>query len=135
MNRIHLNVSCMQGQSQSTTPVRNSSMAIANTMSALINISTAKMKRKRNKPGAPVNCKLVGLFHHSHCDLDNDKAHPEVHICLDKAHPGARMCPDEVHPGVRMCPNDMSHDMLTILENTGCSLDDRWARGRHNECY
>ena len=93
------------------------------------------MKRKENEPGAPVECELVGLFHCSHRDLDNNKVHPEVCICPDEACPGVRVCPDEVHPGMHMCPNDTSHDVLTMLENTGYSLDDRWARERHNECY
>jgi len=117
------------------TLVRNLSAAIENATSALINISTAKMKRKENEPGAPVECELVGLFHCSHRDLDNNKVHPEVCICPDEACPGVRVCPDEVHPGMHMCPNDTSHDVLTMLENTGYSLDDRWARERHNECY
>jgi len=135
MNRICLNAFRMQGWSQSTMLARNLSATIANTASALINISTAKMKRKRNKPGAPVDCKLVGLFHCSCRNSDNDKAHPEARICPDKARPGAHVCPDEAPPGVRACPNDTSHDVSTMLENTGCGLDDRWARGRHNEHY
>jgi len=93
------------------------------------------MKRKENKPGAPVDCELVGLFHRSCRDSDNDKAHPEACVCPDKARPGVRVCPDEAPPGVRACPNDTSHDVSTMLENTGCGLDDRWVRGRHNERY
>ena len=135
MNRIRLNAFHMRGWSRSTTPARNSSAAITNAASALINISTAKIKRKRNEPGAPVDCKLVGLFHRSCRNLDNNKAHPEARVCPDKARPGARMCPDEVPPGMCVCPNDTSHNMSTMLENTGCGLDDRWARGRHNEHY
>jgi len=93
------------------------------------------MKRKRNEPGAPVDCELVGLFHRSRRNSDNDKAHPEACVCPDEVHPGAHVCPDEAPPGVRVCPNDTSHDVSTMLENMGCSLDDRWARGRHNERY
>ena len=114
---------------------RNSSVAIANAASTLINISIAKMKRKRNEPGAPIDCELVGLFHRSCCNLDNDKAHPEARICPNEVRPGVCMCPDEVPPGVRVCPNDTSHDVSTMLENMGCGLDDRWARERHNERY
>jgi len=135
MNRIRLNTFRMQGRLRSTMPARNSSAAIANAASALINISTAKMKRKRNEPGAPVDCELVGLFHRSRHDLDNDKAHPEARVCPDEVRPGVRVCPDEVPPGVHACPNDTRHDMSTMLENIGCGLDDRWARGSHNERY
>ena len=124
-NRICLNVFRMQGRLRLTTLVRNLSVAITNTVSALINISTAKMKRKRNEPGAPVDCKLVGLFHCSCRDLDNDKVHPEVRVCPDEVHPGACICPDEAPPGMCACPNDTSHDVSTMLENMGCGLDDR----------
>jgi len=93
------------------------------------------MKRKRNEPGAPVDYELVGLFHRSRRNSDNDKAHPEARICPDEACPGARVCPNEAPPGMRACPNDTSHNVSTMLENTGCSLDDRWVRGRHNERY
>jgi len=80
-------------------------MTIANIVFALINISTAKMKRIQDGLGSPVDCKLVGLSHHFHHDLNSNKVHPGMHMCPDEARPGVHMCPDEACPGVHLCPN------------------------------
>ena len=124
MNVICFNVSHMQGQLQLTMPARSSFMTITNVTFALINISTAKMKRIQDRPGSPVDCELVGLSHHFRCDSNSNKACPDMHGC-----------PDEVHPGMRTCPNDTSHNISAVLDNMGCSLDNKWARGRHSKWY
>jgi len=103
---------------------RSSFTTIANVVFTLININTAKMKRIQDGPGSPVDCELVSLSHHFRHDSNGNKAHPDT-----------RVCPDEACPGMCMCPNDTSHDISAILDNMGCSLDDKWARGRHSEWY